>query len=220
MRPEVARVVYPVLDYGLRLKERRAHGEEPDLEAEQAVLKGLLNADAGHQWPDYWGDANPDRASEDAFLGIRYALTCWLDEILIDKSPWGVQWDNSKLEWALFRLQDRGWRFRLQAAKAEARQAIDAVEAFMLCIMLGFRGDWLENRDDLQAWVNANQTRIARYQEEQWPAPPALPVKRADVRPLRGWERFQKMRRWRSVAVLLVILVGVILLVKWISSWS
>lgn len=219
MRPEIARVVYPVLNYGLKLKERRERGEEPDLEAEQAVLKGLLNADEGRQLADYWGETIPDRPGDDPFLGIRYALTCWLDEILIDKSPWGVEWDNRKLEWALFTSHDRGWKFRLQAAKAETRHAVDAVEAFMLCIMLGFRGQWLEDRADLQAWVSANQTRIARSQEEQWPAPPGLPVPRTNVPPLRGWERFQKMRRWRSVAVLLAIVVGVILVVR-LGFWS
>ena len=130
MRPEVARIVYPVLNYGLRLKERREQGQEPDLDAEQAVLKGLLNADEGRQIPDYWGEVSQDRAGEDAFLGIRYALTCWLDEILIDKTPWGVQFDNRKLEWSLFRSQDRGWKFRPQAAKADARQSVDAVEAW------------------------------------------------------------------------------------------
>jgi type VI secretion system protein ImpK len=212
MRPEVARIVYPVLNYGLRLKERREQGEEPDLDAEQAVLKGLLNADEGRQIADYWGEAGSDSAG-DPFLGIRYALTCWLDEILIDKSPWGVQFDNRKLEWALFKSQDRGWKFRPQAAKAEARPAVDGVEAFMLCIMLGFRGDWEENRDDLQAWVNANQTRIARSQEETWPAPPGLPPPRTKVPPLRGWERFQYMRRWRSIAVLSAIVIAVVLLV-------
>src|SRR5262249_41169385 len=119
MRPEIARVVYPALNYGLKLKERRERGEEPDLDAEQAVLKGLLNADEGRKVPDYWGDAVSDRAGEEPFLGIRYALTCWLDEILIDESSWGVQWDNRKLEWALFSSHDRGWKFRPQAAKAE-----------------------------------------------------------------------------------------------------
>ena len=210
MRPEVARVVYPVLNYGLKLKERREQGQEPDLDAEQAVLKGLLNADEGRQIPEYWGDAGQDRAGEDAFLGIRYALTCWLDEILIDKSPWGVQFDNRKLEWSLFRSQDRGWKFRPQAAKADARQSVDAVEAFMLCIMLGFRGDWLENREDLQAWINASQTRVARSQQEQWPAPPGLPVPLTNVPPLRGWERFQNMRRWRSMVGLLALLIWTI----------
>jgi type VI secretion system protein ImpK len=214
MRPEVARVVYPVLNYGLRLKERREHGEEPELDAEQVVLKGLLNAPEGRHLPDYWGEADPQRMGDDPFLGIRYALTCWLDEILIDTSPWGTNWDNRKLEWDLFNSADRGWKFRLQATKAESRSAVDAVEAFMLCIMMGFRGDWLENRAALQTWVNANQMRIAKFQQEQWPAPPGLPVPRTNVPPLRGWERFQRVRRWRSIVVLFAILIGVVLLVS------
>src|SRR5256885_17217982 len=100
MRPEVARIVYPVLNYGLKLKERREQGQEPDLDAEQAVLKGLLNVDEGRQRPEYWGEHSPERAGEEAFLGTRYALTCWLDEILIDKPSWLLPFDNRKLEWA------------------------------------------------------------------------------------------------------------------------
>jgi type VI secretion system protein ImpK len=207
MRPEVARIVYPVLNYGLKLKERREQGQEPDLEAEQAVLKSLLNVDEGRQIAEYWGEPSQDRVGEDAFLGIRYALTCWLDEILIDSSPWGVQFDNRSLEWALFRSRDRGFKFRPQAAMADTRQAVDAVEAFLLCIMLGFRGDWAQNRQDLQAWVNASQTRIARSQQEQWPAPPGLPVPRTNVPPLRGWQRLQNMRRWLSIVALVAILI-------------
>src|SRR5438445_8130494 len=101
MRDEIAKLVYPIINYGLRLKERRESGEEPNLEKEQAVLKGMLNADEGRRLPDFYGDNRTEgsvafpgamesmRRQGEHFLGIRYALACWIDEILIDGSPWG-----------------------------------------------------------------------------------------------------------------------------------
>jgi type VI secretion system protein ImpK len=225
MRAEMAKVVYPVLNYGLKLKERRERGESPPLDTEQAVLKGLLKTDELALQSDFYGDARSDGAypgaegrgaaiGNEPFLGIRYALCCWLDEILIDSSAWGIDWDQKKLERALYSSADRAWKFPIQAEMAEKRESTDAIEVFMLCVMLGFRGEWQERRERLQTWVSANQARIARNQREQWPAPRALPEPPTNVPHLRGWEKFQKMRRVRSAVVLFGLLVATVLVVK------
>jgi type VI secretion system protein ImpK len=217
MRPEVLKIVYPILNYGLRLKERRERGEEPDLETEQTTLKGLLNADEGRRFPEYWGDPDAARmGSPDAFLGIRYALACWLDEVLIDgQTRWGIEWDNKKLEQSLFMTQLRAVQVPLQARKAETQKGSDALEAFMLCVMLGFRGEWQLRLPELQDWVNANQARIAKNTKDQWPAPAALPEPPTFVPPLRGWERYQKMRRAGSFVLLVSLLALVVLAIVW-----
>src|SRR5207237_236794 len=109
MREEIANLVHPVLAYGLRLKGRLDRGEEANLETEQATLRGLLLSEGeARRWADFGGEAPTERTisppAEDGvrrperFLGVRYALACWLDEIFVLDSPWGQEWNERKLE--------------------------------------------------------------------------------------------------------------------------
>jgi type VI secretion system protein ImpK len=167
MRDEIADLVYPVLAYGLRLRERLDHGERPDLTAEQSELRALLKtSNEAQRWPDYAGDG-------ERFLGIRYALTCWLDEILID-SPWQAVWRDRKLEEALYRTNDRAWKFWQQAKQAQGRASSDTVEAFYLCVVLGFRGEGPERPETVGSWRDAVEAQLARAQPKQWPGPGEL----------------------------------------------
>ena len=140
MRDELARNVFPVLLHGLKLKERLNRGERPNFALEQSTLKGLLGSP--HQ-PQPWGSGGDTDSSGDhhRFLGVRYALTCWLDEIFID-SPWRREWDENKLEQVLFQTNIRYSNFWAQARIAESMPgSADAQEAFLFCVLLGFRGE-------------------------------------------------------------------------------
>jgi len=82
MQDAIAQLVYPVLSYGLRLQERMDQGEQADLDQEQAILKEMLLTDrAARQWLDYGGETVSRTDHDEVFLGIRYALVCWLDEL-------------------------------------------------------------------------------------------------------------------------------------------
>src|SRR4051794_35802885 len=135
MAEELTLLVHSILQHGIRLKNRVARGEPLILENEQALLKKMLlsKSEAMH-WPDYGGDAtslpakldvhgrpSSTSASETAFLGIRYALVCWLDEIFLVDSLWESRWNESKLELALYGTNDRAWQFWEQARLAETR---------------------------------------------------------------------------------------------------
>src|SRR6266446_4029510 len=109
MREEIANLVHPVLTYGLRLKDRLERGEALDFDAEQAALKGLLLGELEAKRVPEFGGQSADSASmarmsmggrrnPDHFLGIRYALACWLDELFILDSPWERAWNERKLE--------------------------------------------------------------------------------------------------------------------------
>jgi type VI secretion system protein ImpK len=206
MRQEIDNVVCPVITAAVRLKERLEHGETPDLVAEQTALKRLLLSDSeAEQWADYGGDEaeaggssleirieDIGRRGDGQFLGIRYALVCWLDELFILESPWKTEWNEHKLEVALYRTNDRAWRFWEQAQLAEARSLGDALEVFFLCVMLGFRGEYREQRDKLRAWALAAKGRAAKIHPQTWPyALEATPPTR--VPPLQAQERFQRM---------------------------
>lgn len=202
MRDEIASLVHPAITYGLRLKDRLERGENLDFYSEQANLKGLLLSELeSRRWRDFGSEAedsglgsrgSSSRRSPDQFLGIRYALACWLDEIFILDSSWDSQWNERKIEEALYGTNDRAWAFWEQAQLAEARAGADALEVFYLSVMLGFRGDMREKPDKLKVWTDATGKRIGREQGKEWAVPPELdpPV---NVPPLRGRERLHTM---------------------------
>jgi len=229
MREEIANLVYPVIDYGLRLKEQLEKGRDlPDLDNEQAALMGLLgNESSARRWADFGGDSSSLDASlhggtlrgtsdagrrGDAFLGIRYILACWLDEIMID-TAWGGEWREKTLEQALYKTRERAWKFWEQSRKAETRPGSDALEVIFLCVMLGFRGDLIEEPDKLRSWVTTTQTRITQSQGKEWAAPDGQePV--TNVPPLRVRERLQTMMVAWAGAILVAILFGAFVVVR------
>src|SRR5262249_6052445 len=165
---DIAGVAPRVLTGGVRLREGRGGGEPLDFDTEQSELKKrLLSEPEARRWTEFGGDRGESGRGEH-FLGIRYALTCWLDEIFIldPHSPWGPQWNDRSLGRALYDSRDRGYKFWEQAQRAEIRPGTDASEVFFLCVMLGFRGEKRDRAVELQNWVNAVRARILRGQEQ------------------------------------------------------
>jgi type VI secretion system protein ImpK len=206
MNAEIAQLVHSVLSYALELKARLDRGEQPDLAAEQAELKDRLVSEyEARRWPEYGGEPPRDRGTLSArtpsdvrsdnngqFLGIRYALVCWLDELFTCYSPWSAAWNEHKLEVELYGSNDRAWRFWEQAKQAHSRPGGDALEAFFLCVALGFRGELREQSEALQTWTNHAKARLGKVQEPIWPLAAAIePPTR--VPPLRGREQLRRM---------------------------
>jgi type IV/VI secretion system ImpK/VasF family protein len=189
-----------VITNGLRLKERLERGDELDLADEQAKLKKLLRgADEARRYPDYGGHAadpvvpgnGTGQAGSDQFLGSRYALVCWLDEIFSD-SAWSAPWKEQTLESALYGTNDRQVQFWAQARRAESGMQIDALEVFYLCVMLGFRGAWRGRRDKLKAWRDAIVVKIGKGKVQRWRCPPECHPA-TYVPPLRGREHLRRV---------------------------
>jgi type VI secretion system protein ImpK len=138
------------------------------------------------------------------FLGIRYALTCWLDEIFIDSS-WQRDWDENKLESALYQTNIRYRNFWDQAQLAEAIPGTpDAHEAFLLCVLLGFRGEMGEQPDRLREWVSASRSRVMKAAGRE---PPAIPEKApvSNVPLLLGVNSYRRMSKALVVGVLVAV---------------
>jgi type VI secretion system protein ImpK len=225
MREDVGNVVHKTLLAGVELKERLARGESPDFEKEQAKLKGLLGDADARRYPEFIGDVVPDhtllggrsgaqsggKTASDYFLGIRYALVCWLDEIFILDSPWSSQWNEDSLEVALYGMRDRAHNFWSQARRAETRPG-DALEAFYLCVMLGFRGEFVDQAERLQNWVQSTHALIAKSQGGEWPMPQEIDPP-TFVPPLRGRDMLQRMVMVGGGVMLLLILIGSLYLV-------
>jgi hypothetical protein len=217
MQDKIARQVHLVFGHGLELKERLERGEQPSFEAEQAKLRGLLlagDSDLRYQ-TDYAGEAAGQggaqniRTSQGAlrgaepFLGIRYALACWLDEIFILDAPaaWANRWEASMMEVALYGgSSQRGWRFWEQAKKAEARPGTDALEVFLWSVMLGFNGEPSAAGINPPQWIEGVRKRVVTGYGQEFPQPPEkdpptfVPV-------LRGRDRFGTMLRVAAALV-------------------
>src|SRR4051794_17453905 len=166
MREEIAEMVYPIFRQGLRLRERLKRGEKLNFADEQAELKRRLRAP--HEAlavPAFGGDG-------DQFLGLRYALTCWVDEGFILDSPWQKEWTDRKIEESLYGSNERAYKFWEQARRAESRADADALEGFYLCVMLGFRGDLRDEAGQLQDWRESVETQLNQGQAGSWQGPP------------------------------------------------
>jgi type VI secretion system protein ImpK len=219
MHDHVAELVYPVFNYGLTLRDQLAAGDAPDISMAQEALKDLLTRDP--RWNQYGGAIVIDPAMsigilaggrpQDAgrYLGLRYALVCWVDEILIN-SPWGDSWLERILEWELYRSRDRAHQFWDQARRAERDpHARDDLEVFFLCVMLGFRGDRKDQPDRLVQWVE----RVRPAVVQNYPPEPPQPDKSVPpnyVPWLTGRKRFQTMVMVWGLAVLALLVFGVV----------
>ena len=213
VRGDLANQVYDILLHGLKLRDRVAAGDRPHLGTEQAKLKGMLGS---ANVPAPWGAEADPSASVAAhagreFLGIRYALTCWLDEVLIE-AGWR-EWDEHKLESALYRTNIRYKNFWDQARLVDALPtASEAQEVFLLCVLLGFRGELGEHPERLREWVQANRSRVTRELGKELPAlPERSPV--TDVPPLMGIEKYRVMTQRLVAGVLVAVLVSAFLAV-------
>jgi type VI secretion system protein ImpK len=212
MRPDLAERTFEILLHGLSLRDRVAAGARPHVATEQAKLKALLGPNAGSPWGASGGEHTADHGhGGPEFLGIRYALACWLDEVLI-AAGWR-EWDENKVEAALYRTNIRYGNFWTQARLAEAiPDSADAHEAFLWCVLLGFRGEMEHTPDQLREWVSAARARAVRAGGRE---PPAIPeaVAPKDPAPLRGEEAYRGAVRRLVVVALVAVPVLAFLLV-------
>ncbi len=225
MRELVARQVHRFFGYGLELKEKLDAGQRVDRAKVLNDLQALiLNVGELNSEPDWAGDDATNHyagGQQPLFLGVRYPLVCWLDELMImyprsswptvppdeyDHQPrlWTVKWNENSLEAALYGNKERAWRFWEQAQLAANRPGSgDVLEVFFWAVMLGFRGDMRESPDALKNWVEATQRVIVQSQQSnKMQLPPENQVE-TNVPPLTGRKSFHNaMRLW--IGLLLV----------------
>jgi type VI secretion system protein ImpK len=217
MREEIADIVHPIFSYGLSLREDLVKGGPRDFsQVQQELIRLLKSEHEARHWPDYGrsgpsmegsgvslAGADPHRAGGQQFLGMRYALVCWLDELMVE-TPWGSRWNENKLETQLYHTNLRASMFWEQAKRAEGRSS-DALEVFFLCVTLGFRGDLRDASAKLEEWYNATQTRIINSQPQRWTGEPPEGEPVTYVPPLEGREKLQRMLMVGAAVFLILI---------------
>lgn len=212
MNENIAEIVHPVIDYGLKLRAYLNAGNRIDLEREQAKLQDLLLSDEESRLQSEFGQEkvsqnkesfNDRRRMTSRFLGIRYALVCWLDEIFTINENSSHLWTEHKLEAKLYGTNDRAWKFWEQAQIAQTRDGSSALEVFYLCVNLGFRGDLRDQPEKLRSWENKTKLRLGKVEELNFPF--RTETNFQYVPSLEGATRFRRMAITCWVALIAII---------------
>ena len=211
MNENIASIVHPVVDYGLALRARFNAGQTIDVDLEQARLQGMLLSEEESQIHSGFGrdtstssDAFEDgQRMKSSFLGARYALVCWLDEMFTLNEHSSHLWTERKLEGRLYGTNDRAWKFWEQARLAQVRSDSSELEVFFLCVNLGFRGDRRDRPDELRSWNNQSKLRLGQVEELAFPFSTELPSR--SVLLFNGETRFRRMAITCWAALLIII---------------
>jgi type VI protein secretion system component VasF len=143
---------------------------------------------------------------------------CWLDEIFVlgSNAVWAAEWNEAKLEVRLYDGNDRAWRFWEQAQLATTRQSSDALEGMLMCVLLGFSGEKVDDTATLSGWVATTKLQLGKgRQGPAWSAPPGLEPE-TNVPPLEGRPRLRTMLLVAcGVLLALVPLVALLLARRW-----
>jgi type VI secretion system protein ImpK len=206
MTKTLRNIIQPVIMAALDLKDRVDRGEPVNMENEQARLRALLQSDIeAKRLVEYGGDGMN-------YLGARYALVAWIDELFILYTSLGDQWRKRSMEVDVYGgTANRAGRFWEQAEMAQKGKSasLDAIEVYFLCVMLGFRGRLLNDPAKLKAWVDAVGAQVSSAQE--WSVPNDLGVT-TNVAPLLGRDLFRRRLLARGGLVALLLLAIIIII--------
>jgi len=129
MTPFFAEALDPIILTVLELLERISRNEPVQPQEERSFLQNRFH------------EAEARVGQKRDWQLAKYALTAWIDDMLIE-APWAGRgwWENNSLEFAYFQTRDRATEFYVKAREAAELSSRDALEAFYLAVMLGFRG--------------------------------------------------------------------------------
>jgi type VI protein secretion system component VasF len=148
MTPEFIVAVVPLMQDVLALAERAASGKAGPVDAERALLRSRFDATAAR--------CRGPLAAEWELAG--YALAAAADELMIVDIAWPGQswWENHALEVELFGTRRRATEFYSRAEKAAAVAPQNALQIYVACVVMGFRGILRDRPDALDTWLRSN----------------------------------------------------------------
>ena len=103
----------------------------------------------------------------DQFQAVRYALCAFFDERLLqDGGPevrQRLQAQSLQARYCDDYLAGQGFFDRLEAARADARQNLEVLEVYLLCLVQGFKGQYVERSPQaLQSLINDLRGEIGK----------------------------------------------------------
>lgn len=198
MSPEFSAAVDPIFLYVLDLIRRISCSENREGEEEMERIRNKFR------------DAEAQLGETQEWELAKYALSTWIDDILIE-APWVGRnwWENNSLEFGYFKTRDRATEFFVQAKRAQGMAQRNALEVFYVCVVLGFRGHYAlpESRflaeqlglpGDVESWAQRTSRSIQLGQGR--PRMVDAPRVGAGAPPLTG--KFALVSAWVTTAVL------------------
>lgn len=234
MRDQLQTLINPIFRTGLTLREEWTRGAGPPFDAGRELLlqafrelfvvypatpqvPGANSAPPLDPGFDLLGGSEAAPAPSEPYLGVGYAMACWVDELFTLNSPVAGPWNERKFEAEFYVSNDRAWRFWRQARSAADRPGDDDLEVFYLCAVLGFRGEWIEDPAQLRAWFGVTRERIVKALRKDWAGPPALAAP-AKVPPRYGKGRLRRMALVAGLAVLVCIPAAIFLVARQLAK--
>jgi type VI secretion system protein ImpK len=177
MTDALSKLIYPVIQYVIDVQDYAQRGSQPSLPEVRGRLLDML----GHAEDE----AKSSSTLANDFPMIKRVLVYWVDEALVN-SQWNssTQWEAHTLEWEYYQEKLRAERFPEVAREALRRKGTDPLEACILGMALGFRGEYRSDparlQDDVRHWFD-------RYLEKTTPlAPPGKGGASRPLEPLPG----------------------------------
>ena len=196
MSPDFAAAFDPALLELLGLAERARSQTAGPLDQEQARLRAAI---------DRGGSRLSGSRAKDWELAA-YALASLADELLIAEITWPGQswWENHALEVAACGTRDRATRFFDRAEQAAGLASRDPLEAYMLAVVLGFKGMLRDRPEALDAWLRRQEQLVKVGQGR--PVLPDVPPDLSGAPPLSG----KTSLIWASLATALALACTVV----------
>ncbi len=159
MRRDFAVAITPVLNAALNWIERITDQSRPAMEKSdvidaQANLKKTIER------------AQPLIETRDrvGWPLVLYAIVAWIDEQSLSHSWEGTEWwKNHTLEQAYFGTKDGHDIYYAKAEEAISKNNRNAIEIYFLCVVLGFRGMYMDVRSRDADLVNRAKTFIHNH---------------------------------------------------------
>ena len=167
MKTALASAVHPILQHGIALCARRDADQPIAWQQELVELRRLfmpLNPERLHDdmFEEFDFDVATGNASEEqdrlTRRTVRYALACWLDDLLQPTSAPHLR--ERLFEAELIGSSEGAGKFWEEARYAETRGDVDALEVMHLCVLLGFRGEWRRQPLEVEAWAQRVGRRL------------------------------------------------------------
>ena len=161
----------PLVDVGVKI-ENTSHSDIHSLQGSILNLKQDFVSKAKKQGYQM-------RSIEDCL----YALFAYLDEIIITKSKFALEWFDSRLMVTEFQEPNAGETFYTRAQTVSERNDKDTLEVFITCMLSGFLGKYqIEGKEAQKSVLDAfiAQTSI----EEKLTSVTLSPAGNVDVGPL------------------------------------
>ncbi|MCY2962169.1 MAG: DotU family type IV/VI secretion system protein [Planctomycetota bacterium] len=153
----------------------------------------------------------------------RYAIVCWIDDVVINSECDGNNWwKNNPLERLLYpdELPDAAIKFFQKGDEAARLPGAEALSVFVVCLVLGFKGAYLDAEGDSNSpqyqrlkdikcpptraeWLDQKRARLKKLRERR-PEPEPEPIV-GDPTPLMG---SQLLIQRGLLAVVLSVVAG------------